>query len=414
VRVLIALNSYEEDGPGHLLYRLAQRWSPLQDVRIATVALSRGGPMRDRYRDLGIPTEIVPSRGRGGIARLRAWARELAGRADKPALVHSHLLWPDLALRLVHADLGRLPLVSTCHGLHALDEKGRALGLVYRALERATRARCRAWVAVSEDVRRAMVASGYPADRVYLVRNGVDGVQTYPIGDHRKAELRAILNVPEGAPLIGAAGTLRTLKGHDVLVRAMPAILARQPETRLYIFGNGDERDNLLALAESLGVGHRVRIIGALCCMLPEVLSTLDVLVHPSRIEAFGLVVAEAQAAGTPVVASRVGGIPENVRHGETGFLVEPDQPGEIAARVLELLDDPDKRQAFGEAGRAFVLAEREIGHTAEGYRELWRKIAGWNDSALLRLHEEDEEEARMLTPVPKLDATPFPVKDRL
>jgi spore coat protein SA len=148
--------------------------------------------------------------------------------------------------------------------------------------------------------------------------------------------------------------------------------------------------------------------------MLPEVLSTLDVLVHPSRIEAFGLVVAEAQAAGTPVVASRVGGIPENVRHGETGFLVEPDQPGEIAARVLELLDDPDKRQAFGEAGRAFVLAEREIGHTAEGYRELWRKIAGWNDSALLRLHEEDEEEARMLTPVPKLDATPFPVKDRL
>lgn len=393
MRVLLALNSYEEDGPGHLLLRLCQRWRPMEGLRIDTVALSRGGPLEDRFRDLGISTELVLSRGSTGLLHLRQWAQELARRQDRPDLIHSHLLWPDLALRLVHKELGRIPLASTCHGLHALNEKGRLKGAAYRVLERTTRKRCSAWVAISEYVGRQMLACGYPERRIHLIRNGVDCVQSYPISSHRKQQLRSLLNLPPDAPLIGAVGNLRPLKGHIHLIRALPTVLEKHPEAHLLLVGAGPSRPVVEAEITRLDLGAHVTLIGPLSTMLPQVLSLIDVLVHPSLIEAFGLVVAEAQACGTPVIGSRVGGIPENIRDGETGFLVEPAHPDQIAQKVIELLDDPVRRAQLGAQARAFVNEERELGTTAEGYVELWRQIVGWTESALFPEDEEDEEQ---------------------
>lgn len=380
MRILIALNAYEEDGPGNLVLRLCQRWKPLQDVDVDTVALSRGGPLQQRLRDMGISAHVVPTRGVLGLTRLRDWMKQLIEGPRRPDVVHSHLLWPDLAMRVVQDELKRkgIPLVSTCHGLHAAGEKGLLGRVAYNTAERLTRDRCAAWAAVSEATRDGMLRAGYPKDRVYLIRNGVDCVQTYPLSDNRKAEMRGVLNVPVGAPLIGAVGNLRTLKGHDVLLRAMPAILEQHPRTQLLIVGEGPERGPLLALARSLGVAEHVRLVGHLSVMVSQVIASLDVLVHPSRIEAFGLVVAEAQASAVPVVCSRVGGLPEALRDGETGFLVAPDAPGEIAERVGRLLASGELRELMGRAGREFVNDEREVGNAAEAYLELYRKVAGW------------------------------------
>ncbi|MCB2156761.1 glycosyltransferase family 4 protein [bacterium] len=394
VRILHALNSYEEDGPGHLLFRLCQRWRPMEGLQIGTVALSRGGPLEDRFRELGISTELVESRGTAGLLHLKEWARGLSKRLDSPDVIHSHLLWPDLSLRLVHKELGRIPLVSTCHGLHALDEKGIVKGLAYRVMERSTRKHCSAWIAISEFVREQMLAADYPKERVHLVRNGVDCVQTYPIASHRKQQLRRMLNLPLEVPLIGAVGTMRALKGHDYLLRAMPAILEKHPETHLLLIGAGPARDEIESEVSRLNLDDRVTIIGPLSTMLPQIMSLLDILVHPSLIEAFGLVVAEAQACGTPVIGSRVGGIPENIVDGETGFLVDPASPDQIAEKVILLLDDPMLRAQLGAQGRAFINEERELGTTAEGYVELWRQIVGWTESSLFPEDDEEQEQA--------------------
>src|SRR5690606_38489692 len=141
---------------------------------------------------------------------------------------------------------------------------------------------------------------------------------------------------------------------------------------------DGPERGSLERLAAELGFVSKMQIIGPLATMLPQILSTLDILVHPSRMEAFGLVVGEAQACGTPVVATRVGGVPENIIEGETGFLVEPGAPHEIADCVNMLLDDAELRKLIGLQGRTFINEERELGTTAEGYMEVWRALVGW------------------------------------
>ncbi|MDK2970927.1 MAG: hypothetical protein PWP23_682 [Candidatus Sumerlaeota bacterium] len=388
------LNTYEQDGPGQLLFRLCQRLVPIEGLRLSTVALSRGGPLMDRFRELGIGTELVESRGKAGFGRLRAWARRLVRRSDRPDVIHTHLLWPDLAMRLVGRELQGIPLLSTCHGLHALDEKGRLNGLLYRLLERMTRRRCAAWVAISEHVRQGLLASGYPEAKVHLIPNGVDCVQVHPLSEPRRVEIRDLLDVEPDSPLIVAAGTLRELKGHDVLIDAMPAILAQHPSARLFIFGDGPLRDEYRARVERMGLGGHVKLIGLLCTMLPEVLATADVVVHPSRIEAFGLVAGEAQAGGTPVVASRVGGLPEIVRDGETGFLVESGRADQVAEKVCLLLADPEKRLVMGAAGRAFVNEFFEIGDTAEGYLELWKRLSGRNpedDAESMEQQERDQ-----------------------
>lgn len=377
LRVLIVLNSYEEDGPGRLVYGVCRRLARLETIRLETVALSRGGQLATRLRELGIAAEVVASRGRGGWRQLKAWAARTAARADKPDIVHTHLLWPDLAMRLVQRQLGGIPLVSTCHGLHALDEKGFAAGLAYRVLERATRNRCRAWAAVSDFTRGEMLRAGYPAERVHLVRNGVDCVETHPLPDHLRQRIRSLLHLEEDEKLLVSAGTLRALKGHDVLLRAMPAILARHPRTRLFIFGEGPDREALESLASQLGIAAQVKIIGHLSTLLAQVLSAADVVVHPSRIESFGLVVAEAQACGTPVVASRIGGIPECVVDGETGFLVAPDSPEEIAARVGELLADAELCRHMGDKARQHASAKLELEATVQGYLRLWSQMLG-------------------------------------
>ncbi len=377
MRILIALNSYEEDGPGLLLYRLCQRWVPEPDMCIGTVALSRDGALVDRFHALGVSTEVVSSRGLGGIERLRDWARRLRKRSDCPDLIHSHLLWPDLALRFVHKELDEIPLISTCHGLHAVDEKGRAKGTVYRVLDKLTRQRCRAWVAVSEFVSREMIRAGYPQERVHLIPNGVDCVQTYPILPFHQEIIRQYLNVELDAPIIGAVGTLRPLKGHDAFIRAMPKILETHPRCVAFIFGAGSSRDDLIGLARRLGVLDQMRFIGPLSTMLPQVLSTLDVVVHPSRVEAYGLVVAESQACCTPVVASRIGGIPEIVCDGQTGYLFEKDNIEQLAQHVIALLNNPEERNEMGENGRDFISDEFELGLTANAYVNLWCRVLG-------------------------------------
>lgn len=393
MRVLIALNAYEEDGPGHLIYRLCERLVVREDLRLTTVALSRGGPLMDRFRALGIGAEVVSSRGLNGIVHLRDWAKVLVKRSDCPDLIHTHLLWPDFAMRLVHRQLGRLPLASTCHGLHALDEKGMLAGVAYRLLDRSTRSRCSAWVAISRYTLSRMRTAGFPEDRLFLIGNGVDCVQIHPLNPISRQEIRTILNVDETTPLLVAAGTLRSLKGHDVLLRAMPAIIGEFPDTRLLIFGEGPSREALQALIAELGIAENVKLIGQLSTMLAQVLAAADVVVHPSRLEAFGLVAAEAQAAGTPVIASRVGGLPEVVEDGVGGFLVEPDKPDAIAARVIELLEDDEKRESMGMAGRHFVNENHEIGTTAEGYRELWWRLAAGRPFELFPGEEEQAEE---------------------
>ena len=161
----------------------------------------------------------------------------------------------------------------------------------------------------------------------------------------------------EPAPLrIGFVKWLEPKYGPDVLIEAL-GLLARDVAFEATIAGDGPMRSALEARVRDLGLGKRVRLLGRVDhSAVPDILRSVDVFAMPSREEEWGVAAAEASATGLPVVATRVGGIPEIVVDGETGILVAPDDPRALAAALARLASEPDTRARMGIAGRARVI----------------------------------------------------------
>jgi glycosyltransferase involved in cell wall biosynthesis len=176
-------------------------------------------------------------------------------------------------------------------------------------------------------------------------------------------------------PIIVNVGTLRRVKGQDVLLEAFARLRESFPSARLRLVGDGNDRDALTARAERLGVRDRVVFCG--WCDREEVrrlLKTSTVFAYPSRSEGFGLALLEAMAAGLPVVATRVGGIPDVVASSNSAQLVPPESPGALADALAGLLSDSDRRRRMGRdaAGRA---QEFRWSHTVDQYDDLFRRL---------------------------------------
>jgi glycosyltransferase involved in cell wall biosynthesis len=279
--------------------------------------------------------------------------REL--RRLRPDIVHTHL---------VHADVygalgaGRLPLLSTKHN----DDRFR-LG-PFRYVERALAHRAKRVIAITQALREFCVDRvGLPAAKVEVVRYGLDALPA-PWGDGGDVP------VPEGARILLAVGRLAEQKGLDVAVRALARIREREPAAVLVVLGEGPERARLEAMS-----GQGVYLPGR----VGDVASwyrRAEVLVHPARWEGFGLALLEAMLAGKPVVATNVSSAPEIVAAGETGLLVAPDDAAALAEAVLELLADPARAAAMGEAGLARARAEFSVARMADRTAALYAAVS--------------------------------------
>lgn len=197
-----------------------------------------------------------------------------------------------------------------------------------------------------------------PWRRIVTIRNFIDEERVAAVPAETRARMRAALGLDQDAALIGTVGDVIPRKGVLYLVRALPQIAAAEPRVRLVVAGKEGPpgyMDELKATADRLGVAPRILWLGHRDDV-PDLLGALDLLVHPSLEEPLGLAILEAMMAELPVVATTVGGIPECVRPGETGLLIPPANSEALAEAVLTLLTDPDRRRAFGLAGRRWVL----------------------------------------------------------
>lgn len=198
-------------------------------------------------------------------------------------------------------------------------------------------------VVVSEAVAASLAAAGVPRGRVEIVTPGIEP------GEYERAEPR------RGAPVVACIARLHREKNVALLVRAFARVRAEIPEARLVIFGDGPERGALERLAAALGLGGAVEFRGYVegagrrC-------GEAAVLAVPSSRESFGIAALEAMACGVPVVAARVGGLPELVLDGETGLLVPPEDEKALAKALVGLLRDPERAAGLGAAGRERAL----------------------------------------------------------
>ena len=323
------------------------------------VGLDTRGDVEPFYRELaaaGIPSRRLHCR-RDLEPRLlpqlvRA-AREL--RAD---LVHTHLVHADVYGAAAAAAL-RLPLYSTKHN----DDRFR-LG-PFRHVERLLTRRSTRIVAITGALARFCVERvGLPEAKVTVVHYGLDELPP-AWGPNPEVEL------PAGSRVLLAVSRLVDQKGLETAVAALPAIRRRHPDAVLLVLGEGPLRPALTAQADRLGVA------GALCLPgragdVAAWLRRAEIFVHPARWEGFGLVLLEAMLAELPVVASAVSSIPEIVADNETGLLVRPSDESAFASAVAGLLDERDRAQRLGAAGRerarSLFSVERMARRTAELY----------------------------------------------
>lgn len=201
------------------------------------------------------------------------------------------------------------------------------------------------FLAISESTRDDLVRRGIARERISVVRCGLD------------QGAYAVTNPPEKrGPVVAFLGRLRKYKGAQLVLRALPAVLAAAPEARLDVIGDGPYRPELERLAERLGVSARVRFLGALSHQAKvAALNEAQVATCPSPKEGWGLTVIEANACGAPVVASRSPGLVESVREGETGILVPHGDVAALAAGIARLLGDRAERLRMADAGRRWA-----------------------------------------------------------
>jgi glycosyltransferase involved in cell wall biosynthesis len=182
------------------------------------------------------------------------------------------------------------------------------------------------------------------------------------------------LGLEPSKPVAVALAYLRPVKGHSFLLEAFARVISALPSARLLIIGEGPLRASLQAQAEALGLQSAVRFLGHRSDA-QRLLAAGDLLVNSSLSEGTPLSVMEAMALGLPVVATNVGGVPKLVLDGETGMLVPPAEVEALAAALLELMRNAEKRRALGEAGRRRALEQFSIETAAAKYQALYDKL---------------------------------------
>ena len=228
------------------------------------------------------------------------------------------------------------------------------------------------YLAISNCIAEVLRAYGVDPGRIRVVYSSQDPARIEAEPIERSALGLADLRPDD--PLLLCPAALVGHKDHATLIAAMPDVLAVHPRARLLLAGEGELRPRIEEQARALGVDAHVHLLGRRDDV-PALLRTADLFVLSSKMEGLGSAIVEAMFAGLPVVACAAGGIPEVVADGETGLLAPPGDPGALARRIVQLLDDPESAQRLAVAAKARAherfTADRMTAATVDAYAEL-------------------------------------------
>jgi len=261
----------------------------------------------------------------------------------------------------------RPSVLATLHGLGSASSLQRKIGnwFLYRHLFKV--------VGVSEGVKEDILRNNWslPAQKVVAIHNGIDP-QPF-LQDQQKEELRRKLFAEiQGKIWFGTAGRLTKVKNQKALLLAFQRTLAVSPESVLLVAGRGEAENELKSLASSLGIADKVHFLG-FRPDIAQVLASLDIFVLPSLREGFGLALVEAMCSGLPVIASRVGGIPEIFAGADVGTLVDPEDIDSLAAAMIRFSRcSSEERRRVGALARARVMESFTSATMVKGYEDLY------------------------------------------
>ncbi|HEV3116236.1 MAG TPA: glycosyltransferase, partial [Gemmataceae bacterium] len=331
--------------------------------RVSVLCLERPGPLAAQVEALGarvVCTGKLPGFHLNASSPIKIALQEL-----RPDVLHTHqvgaLFYAGLA-----AKTAAIPLVVHTEHINHIRKananylrRQRMAWLWWWAAKYTRRFFC-----VSEDIAAEMAARRMvPRRKLAVILNGIN---TEPFrAPFDKNGLRHAAGIPAGVPVIGTVGRLNEVKRQDLLLRAFARLRAEHSTARLLLVGDGPSRDSLGKLALHLGIADAVHFAGYQS--QPErFLAMMDVFALTSRLEGLPLAILEAWAARLPVIASAVGGVPDLVKHGQTGMLFESGDEDRLFEQLQEILGDTARGRGLGEAGHREVLAKYSLQRMAD------------------------------------------------
>jgi glycosyltransferase involved in cell wall biosynthesis len=319
-----------------------------------------------------IQREVAPLHDAKSIRRLTAIMRE-----ERPHILHTHTAKAGALARAAALVAGeaRPPIVvHTFHGHVLKGYFGPRRTAFFRQVERSLARTSDVLVAVSPEVRDELVENGIaPAEKFTVIRLGIplDERLGDPTAD---LDYRRLYGIPEDAFVVGWVGRMTGVKDTNAVLEIARATRALGVDAVLCMVGDGPDRERLEQVAHDLGIARSTLFVG----YQEDVAGyyrLFDAFLLPSVNEGTPVSAIEALASGTPVVATRVGGVPDVVRDGMDGFLVEPGDTEAAASRLAELAADPKLRTRLGESGRAYVRGRYSVERLVDDVDHLYRTL---------------------------------------
>lgn len=288
-------------------------------------------------------------------------------RYQHPSILHAHMVHANLLARISRL-LVHVPVVICT--AHNIIEGNRWREIAYRL----TDPLCDLTTQVSEaGLARYVRVGAVPRHKICFMPNGVD-VKRFSFKTEERQRLRAELGMANCFTWL-AVGRLEEVKDYPVLLRAFAQVQQQQPEVKLFIVGQGVLKENIVTLANTLRLTDHVHLLG-IRQDVANLMSAADGYVMSSMWEGMPMVLLEASATGLPIVATRVGGIPEIVLDGQTGFLTPPKDPAALAQAMLHLMSLPAaSRLTMGQAGRTYIAAHYSLEQIVNQWEALYTEL---------------------------------------
>jgi glycosyltransferase involved in cell wall biosynthesis len=338
------------------------------------IALCEGGALLSEFQSAGIEVKVWDIKKAYGPSAWRAVSRiESLIKQDGIDIVQTFFLHADMI------GLAAAKKAGVRHRLSARRDEGFWLNKKDLFLTRYASKAASLLIANSKAVKDAVIQKENPNCLIEVLYNGIDAHYFSP-NEMLRRHAREELQIAEDEIVVGVVANMRhEVKGHAFLIEAIPEIVKRCPNAKFIFVGDGILRHQYEKRLQALGVRENVLFLGA-TREIPKLLNAIDIYCSSSLSEGFSNSILEAMAVAKPVIATAVGGNRELIQDQQTGFLVEPKSPRQLAEKIITLILKPELRQGFGESGRARVLQDFTVERMTQRYEEFYTSL---HDSSL-------------------------------
>jgi glycosyltransferase involved in cell wall biosynthesis len=357
--ILFVTVGYTLGGAENMIAQIAPRLK-MRGYNVRVLAFKGWGPISEKLKASGI--ECIALHGKGRFDLRILWRYLFYLMENPPDLIIAFIYRAYIPTRIFGFLLG-IQNVSSVRGIR------KRMNLTNKFLDKITVPLSHVIYSCSEAVTEFLVRDvGIKKETIVTIPNGID-IKSFSVKVDRKKKVEE-LGINSGPKVVGTVSRLyEPTKGIKILLEAFN-IVQSKVDSHLLIAGSGKDEKMLRQMAKKLKI--KVLFLGERDDVA-EILSVMDIFVLPSLSEGFPVVILEAMAAGLPVVATNVGGNREIVSDGETGFIVEPGNPNELAVKIKDLLGNEEMRKNFGKAGFKRVKEKFSIDKTVDGIEGLWK-----------------------------------------